>query len=283
MTVDGDVVRAPGRTEDSVRQEVAASCSRARWSFPPAIGGRSRARTKRSRSRGQFLQRAFVIAVLLITLVLVTQFDSVILPFTIMVSVVLSLIGVLLGADRDRTPFGIIMTGIGVISLAGIVVNNAIVLCDFIRQLREQGVEKTEAVIEAGVIRLRPVLLTAVTTVLGLIPLTLGINIDFFRHDDRDRRAVVSVLVLHGRRGHLRADRGDRADARRGADHLPQPRLALRRAGFADRSGGGNDGAAVKRGSKREVVARSRARVGGAAEIARGGPRIGSDRHGETP
>jgi multidrug efflux pump subunit AcrB len=61
------------------------------------------------------------------------------------------------------------------------VVNNAIVLCDFIRQLRESGMEKTKAVIEAGIIRLRPVLLTAVTTVLGLIPLTLGINIDFFR------------------------------------------------------------------------------------------------------
>ncbi len=73
------------------------------------------------------------------------------------------------------------MTGIGVISLAGVVVNNAIVLCDFIRQLERRGLKKMQAVMEAGVIRLRPVLLTAVTTVLGLIPLTVGLNIDFFQ------------------------------------------------------------------------------------------------------
>jgi multidrug efflux pump subunit AcrB len=78
------------------------------------------------------------------------------------------------------TAFGIIMTGIGVISLAGIVVNNAIVLCDFIVQLREQGVEKTTAVVRAGKLRFRPVMLTTVTTILGLIPLTLGLNIGFF-------------------------------------------------------------------------------------------------------
>jgi multidrug efflux pump subunit AcrB len=128
----------------------------------------------------RFLQRAFVIAVLLIALVLVTQFDSLILPVTILLSVMLSLIGVLWGLIITRTPFGIIMTGVGVISLAGVVVNNAIVLCDFVVQLRDRGLSKTEAVIEAGAIRLRPVLLTAVTTVLGLIPLTTGINIGFF-------------------------------------------------------------------------------------------------------
>ena len=179
VTIDGDVVRAPGRTEDSVRQEVAARLTKIdfpsgyRWSF---------AGSNQDEQESQaFLQRAFVIAVLLISLVLVTQFDSLILPITIMVSVLLSLIGVLWGLIITATPFGIIMTGIGVISLAGIVVNNAIVLCDFIRQLRESGMEKTKAVIEAGIIRLRPVLLTAVTTVLGLIPLTLGINIDLFR------------------------------------------------------------------------------------------------------
>jgi multidrug efflux pump subunit AcrB len=128
----------------------------------------------------EFLQRAFVIAVLLITVVLVTQFNSLILPATVMLSVVLSLIGVLWGLILTGTPFGIIMTGIGVISLAGVVVNNAIVLCDFIVRLRNEGLEKTRAVVEAGAIRLRPVMLTAVTTVLGLIPLTMGINIGFF-------------------------------------------------------------------------------------------------------
>ena len=179
VTIDGDVVRAPGRTEDSVRQEVAARL--ATIDFPPGYRWSFAGSNQDEQESQAFLQRAFVIAVLLISLVLVTQFDSLILPITIMVSVLLSLIGVLWGLIITATPFGIIMTGIGVISLAGIVVNNAIVLCDFIRQLRESGMEKTKAVIEAGIIRLRPVLLTAVTTVLGLIPLTLGINIDFFR------------------------------------------------------------------------------------------------------
>ena len=179
VTIDGDVVRAPGRTEDSVRQEVAARLTKI--DFPPGYRWSFAGSNQDEQESQAFLQRAFVIAVLLISLVLVTQFDSLILPITIMVSVLLSLIGVLWGLIITATPFGIIMTGIGVISLAGIVVNNAIVLCDFIRQLRESGMEKTKAVIEAGIIRLRPVLLTAVTTVLGLIPLTLGINIDLFR------------------------------------------------------------------------------------------------------
>lgn len=178
VTVEGDVVRAQGRTEDLVRQEVADRLETLEW---PAGYRWEFAGSNREEQEAQaFVQRAFVIAVLLITLVLVTQFDSLVLPITIMVSVGLSLIGVLWGLIITATPFGIIMTGIGVISLAGVVVNNAIVLCDFIRQLRERGLEKTQAVIEAGVIRLRPVFLTAITTVLGLIPLTIGFNVDFF-------------------------------------------------------------------------------------------------------
>ncbi|MCG6921621.1 MAG: efflux RND transporter permease subunit [Acidobacteria bacterium] len=179
VTIEGDVLRAPGRTEDSVRAEVAGILDRDvewpdgyRWEFAGS--------NEEEDESQRFLQRAFVIAVLLISLVLVTQFNSLILPATVMFSVVLSLIGVLWGLILTGTPFGIIMTGIGVISLAGVVVNNAIVLCDFIVRLRREGHEKTQAVVDAGAIRLRPVLLTAVTTILGLIPLTLGINIGFF-------------------------------------------------------------------------------------------------------
>ncbi len=178
VTIDGDVVRARGRTEDSVRQEVAGRLELVDW--PEGYRWEFAGSNQDEAETTAFVERAFVIAVMLIMLVLVTQFDSLILPMTIMVSVVLSLIGVLWGLILTQTAFGIIMTGIGVISLAGVVVNNAIVLCDFIRQLRERGYEKTKAVIEAGVIRLRPVFLTAVTTVLGLIPLTIGLNIDFF-------------------------------------------------------------------------------------------------------
>lgn len=126
-----------------------------------------------------YLKKAFIIALLLIALVLVTQFNSLLLPFIIMFSIILSLIGILLGLVIFRKPFGIVMTGIGIISLAGIIVCNAIVLIDFIEQLRHRGFDRYSAVINAGTARLRPVLLTAVTTILGLVPMTFGINFDF--------------------------------------------------------------------------------------------------------
>ena len=128
-----------------------------------------------------FLSDAFAVAIMLIFVVLVTQFSSVTIPLVIISSVVLSLIGVLVGLMVTATPFGIIMTGVGVISLAGIVVNNAIVLLTYIIQLRERGMAKVEAIITAGKIRFRPVILTAVTTILGLIPLTTGFSVDFGR------------------------------------------------------------------------------------------------------
>ncbi len=126
-----------------------------------------------------FLTKAFIVALFLIALVLVTQFNSVALSGIIMVSVILSLIGVFIGLLVTGTPFGIIMTGIGVISLAGVVVNNAIVLIDYIQILRKQGMPCREALARAGMVRLRPVLLTAVTTVLGLVPMAVGISFDF--------------------------------------------------------------------------------------------------------
>lgn len=125
-----------------------------------------------------FLTKALGAGLALIIMILIAQFNSVALPFIIMVAVALSMVGVLVGLLLTGTPFGL-FTFIGVISLAGIVVNNNIVLIDYTLQLRARGMEKTMAVIEAGATRLRPVLLTALTTVLGLIPLTFGINIDF--------------------------------------------------------------------------------------------------------
>ena len=125
-----------------------------------------------------FLGTALALGIALIFLILIAQFNSVVPPFLIMVAVGLSLIGVLLGLILTRTAFGL-MTFIGIISLAGIVVNNNIVLVDYAMQLRARGVEKTQAILEAGATRLRPVLLTALTTVIGLIPLTFGINVDF--------------------------------------------------------------------------------------------------------
>ena len=140
----------------------------------------------------EFLGGAFGLAVALIFIIIVSQFNKLTTPIIIMTSVLLSTTGVFFGMVIFDMDFVVIMTMLGIISLAGIVVNNAIVLIDFIELKREQmkqekGVDKLEleeivvAIREAGATRLRPVLLTAITTVLGLIPLAIGINIDFVR------------------------------------------------------------------------------------------------------
>lgn len=127
-----------------------------------------------------FLGEAFVVALFLIAMILITQFNSLIQMFIVMSSVVLSLAGVFLGLIITGTPFSVIMTGIGCVSLAGVVVNNAIVLIDFINKRREKGLPADAAILQAGITRFRPVMLTAVTTVLGLLPMALGVSFDFF-------------------------------------------------------------------------------------------------------
>ena len=141
-----------------------------------------------------FLSSALLFAVFLILLILVSQFNAFSSPVIILSSVVLSLAGVFLGIVISRNDFVIIMTMIGIISLAGIVVNNAIVLVDYTnlirkRKRKELGLGTLDlisnedfknAVIEGGRTRLRPVLLTAITTILGLFPLASGLNINFF-------------------------------------------------------------------------------------------------------
>ncbi|UCH82167.1 MAG: efflux RND transporter permease subunit [Nitrospiraceae bacterium] len=127
----------------------------------------------------EFLSRTFVIAVFLIFLILVTMFNSVTQPFIIMTAVLLSLGGAFFGLLFIRSPFGIIMTGVGVISLAGVVVNNGIVLVDYINKLRERGLTVHDAIVAGGATRLRPVLLTAITTILGLLPMVTGVSFDF--------------------------------------------------------------------------------------------------------
>jgi multidrug efflux pump subunit AcrB len=140
-----------------------------------------------------FLGNALLIALALIMLILVTQFNSIIRTLIILTSVLFSTIGVFGGLWTFQMDFVIIMTGIGIISLAGIVVNNAIVLVDYIELLKARKREElgltdtdylpvdaaTECIIAAGKTRLRPVLLTAITTILGLFPLAIGLNFDF--------------------------------------------------------------------------------------------------------
>jgi multidrug efflux pump subunit AcrB len=140
-----------------------------------------------------FLGGAMLIAVFLIFLIIVSQFNSIAGPFIILLSVVMSTVGVFLAFSITQTTFSAMMSGIGIISLAGIVVNNAIVLIDYTNLLRRRkkaakGMEQKEVlsineikdtIIESGRTRLRPVLLTAITTVLGLFPLAIGLNINF--------------------------------------------------------------------------------------------------------
>jgi len=126
-----------------------------------------------------FLSKAFFACIALILLILLTQFNSFITPLIIMASVLFSLIGVFIGLLVTGTAFGIIMTGIGVISLAGVVVNNAIVLIDYINQLMARGLASAEALLRAGSVRFRPVMLTAITTILGLLPMATGVSLDF--------------------------------------------------------------------------------------------------------
>jgi len=142
----------------------------------------------------EFLLYALLVSIALILIILVTQFNSLIRPLIIVVTVVFSTIGVFLGLGIFQMEFVVIMTGIGIISLAGIVVNNGIVLIDYIdltrkRKREELGLSEDaflphdaqiEALVLAGKTRLRPVLLTAITTVLGLVPLAVGLNFNFF-------------------------------------------------------------------------------------------------------
>jgi len=163
------------------------------YETPEGISVRFTGEQEEQQKSADFLTRALIISVSLIFLIIVAQFNSVTTPFIIMASVVLSTIGVFLGLVAFNMDFVVIMTGIGIISLAGVVVNNAIVLIDYTNLVRERkraelGIGEDEylpydeilsSIVIGGKTRLRPVLLTAITTVLGLIPLAIGMNINF--------------------------------------------------------------------------------------------------------
>jgi multidrug efflux pump subunit AcrB len=169
-----DETKVPGSVAKMQAEEVMKD-----FILPPGYGLQFTGQHEHEKESRDFLSKAFIIAIFLIFLVLVTQFNSISQPMIIMTSVILSLGGVYLGLTVMRFPFGIIMCGVGVISLAGVVVNNAIVLIDYTNKLRDRGLPLREAIVSAGATRLRPVLLTAVTTILGLIPMVTGTSIDF--------------------------------------------------------------------------------------------------------
>jgi len=163
------------------------------FEMPPGYRYEFTGEQQEQNESSEFLGNAMLIALALIMLILVTQFNSLIRTLIIISSILFSTIGVFGGLWTFNMDFIIIMTGIGIISLAGIVVNNAIVLVDYIELLKsrkraELGIPEgaflpldvaTECIVEGGMTRLRPVLLTAITTILGLLPMAVGLNFDF--------------------------------------------------------------------------------------------------------
>ncbi|MGF1753556.1 efflux RND transporter permease subunit [Vibrio makurazakiensis] len=146
--------------------------------LPASVEFKIRGQNEEQENSSAFLQSAFIVALAVMALILITQFNSFYQAFLILSAVLFSTVGVFVGLLIFQRPFGIVMSGIGVIALAGIVVNNNIVLIDTYNQLLKRGLDKRDAILRTGVQRLRPVMLTTVTTILGLMPMVLEMNID---------------------------------------------------------------------------------------------------------
>jgi multidrug efflux pump subunit AcrB len=177
--VSSDV--ASGYNSNATLGEVQETLAGFGASLPPGYMIQYTGESEEQDEASEFLSTAFLMALALMGFILISQFNSIVKPVIILSSVIMSTVGVLAGLMVFNMPFVIIMTGLGIISLAGIVVNNAIVLIDYIDILRERdGMDRRKALVQGGKTRFRPVILTATTTALGLVPLAIGLNFDFF-------------------------------------------------------------------------------------------------------
>jgi len=176
ITISADAFRMPGPVLVMKAQQVLNNLD-----LPQGVTYQFTGEDENRKEAQIFIGRALIIAVLLILVVMVAQFNSIALPLIVISSVLMSIMGVIIGLIVHDRPFGIIMTGVGSVALAGIVVNNAIVMLDYVIKLRKKGYQRNEAMILAAAVRFRPVVLTAVTTVLGLVPIAVGMDIDFSR------------------------------------------------------------------------------------------------------
>ena len=172
VTIKSDV--APGQRMDELLRTLQAEMPEP----PEGVAVRFAGENEDQQQAANFLVAAFLVAVGLMLLILVTQFNSLYQTFLILSAIVLSTAGVLLGLLFNGQPFGVVMVGMGIIALAGIVVNNNIILIDTYNQMKQEGKAAYDAALETGCLRFRPVLLTAITTILGLMPMVLGINVD---------------------------------------------------------------------------------------------------------
>jgi multidrug efflux pump len=176
LTVAADVEE--GVLVDDKAREIRAWL--AEQELDPAVAVTFKGEDEEQKESQAFLFKAFGVALFLIAIILVTQFNSFYQAFLILSAIVFSTVGVLLGLLVTQQPFGVVMSGVGVIALAGIVVNNNIVLIDTYNELRRIGLDAVEAALRTGAQRLRPVLLTTITTILGLTPMVMKVNVDLF-------------------------------------------------------------------------------------------------------
>lgn len=178
IAVTADVSTSSGRSSAEIMAQVEEEIS-TEIELPSGYYFNFSGESEEEKKSADFLAQAFMIGFMLMALILITQFNSVMRPGIILGSVIMSMVGVLVGLLITQSKFSVMMTGLGLISLAGVVVNNAIVLIDYTDQLKRKGLPLKEALLRAGVVRFRPVMLTAITTILGLLPMALGIGIDF--------------------------------------------------------------------------------------------------------
>ncbi|MBO6928457.1 MAG: efflux RND transporter permease subunit, partial [Roseibium sp.] len=179
-TVDKTAIDAEGKevTVDGKVQELQT------WIdaqvFPDNVFLQFRGADEDQKESGEFLMKAMVASLFLMFLILLTQFNSFYQTFLTLSTVVMSVMGVLLGMMLTGQKFSIIMTGTGIVALAGIVVNNAIVLIDTYNRFRHDGFDPLDAILKTSGQRIRPILLTTVTTIVGLIPMATAVNLNFF-------------------------------------------------------------------------------------------------------
>ena len=181
ITISSNVLT--GYTANDIVQKINGSLPK--FDKPETIDIRLTGEREDQQESMSFLGKAMLLALCLIMFILITQFKSLTKPIIIISEVVFSIIGVLIGYVIFGMTISVIMTGMGIIALAGIVVRNGILLVEFTDVLKERGLKTREAIIQAGKTRIKPVFLTAITTILGLVPLAVGFNIDFvglFRH-----------------------------------------------------------------------------------------------------
>lgn len=180
ITLTSNVLLTQGYTPTAVNEELKEHIANFKKK-PQNVTIRQTGEGEQQAETGAFLGKALVIALFLILLILVIQFNSISKSVIILTEIIFSVIGVLLGFGITRMEVSVVMTGIGIVGLAGIVVKNGILVIEFADELRARGIKTREAVVQAGKTRIIPVLLTAVAAILGLIPLAVGFNIDFVK------------------------------------------------------------------------------------------------------